>query len=118
MQGMEPQQFIDQLMALPEISAQTQFLQERVRLLGETPFADAVAERLKRQADYFVRTDLDQSWRMVKLLYAVADLTGNALYRALGLRAEGNALRFSGLGDSTQAMACYDRAAEIYLAQG
>lgn len=115
---MEPQQFIDQLMALPEITAQTQFLQERVRLLGETPFADAVAERLKRQADYFVRTDLDQSWRMVKLLYAAADLTGNALYRALGLRAEGNALRFSGLGDSTQAIACYDRAAEIYLAQG
>jgi CHAT domain-containing protein len=101
-----------QLLALPDDAAQRQLLQEHVSLLD-----DEVAAALKGQADRFLRSDLSRSSQTAELLFYMAELVDNPLYRALGLLAEAN-VRAIGLGEYQRALELYDRAAEIYQANG
>ena len=74
---------------------------------------DTLAALLKQRADDYMRTDLQRCLAMANLIKLMAKHTGNPLYQALGLRAEGNAYAI-GCGDFPRGIACYDEAAEIY----
>lgn len=108
------QALIEQLLKLPGNDAR-QLLHQNTALLQETACADTVAEAFKHQADHFLRSDIVRAATMVQLIDKLADLTANPLYRALGLRAEGN-IRGIGEGNFQQAIDCYDAAAAIYRA--
>jgi CHAT domain-containing protein len=74
---------------------------------------DEIATQLKQRADSYMRTDLSRCWHVAGLLHLMARQSDNPVYRALALRAEGNAYTL-GQGDYQQGVACYDAAAEIY----
>jgi CHAT domain-containing protein len=103
----------EQLLKLPDVEAQKRFLQEYTSLLD-----DAVANGLKGQADRFLRTAVQRSLETAELLVYMTELTGNPLYRALGLLAEANARSIGGLGEYQRAVELYDCAAAIYQAHG
>ena len=109
---MNSQDFLAQLDALPDGAAQKRFLQEHAAQLD-----DDLANALKAQADRFLRSDLSRSLQSARLLLAMAELTGNPLYRALGLLAEANA-RCLGSGDYDCAIELYDEAIDIYRENG
>jgi len=109
---MTSQELIEQLLALPDIEAQRQFLEEHASLLD-----DEVANALKRQADHFLRADSQRALQTANLLFRLAELSGDPAHRALGLRAEGN-VRYIGLGEYQKAIELYDEAARIYQSQG
>lgn len=96
--------------------AQPDDAQPDVIALADPAFSDALAAALKARADHALRADLTLAKRCVQRLYALAELTANPLYRALGLRAEGNVLGI-GEGDHRAAIDCYDEAAALYHAQ-
>ena len=110
---MTPQELVEHLLAQPDVEAQKRFLEAHASLLD-----DEVADALKEQADYFLRSDVQRSLEMADLLFYMTGLTGNLLYRALGLLAEANARSIGGLGEYQRAVALYDEAAEIYQAHG
>jgi CHAT domain-containing protein len=105
--------FIEQLLALPDTTAQQRFLAEHAVFLD-----DQVADALKGQADRFLRSDVQHSLQTAALLCALPELTGNPCHRALGLLAEANARSVGGLGEYERAVHLYDEAAEIYRACG
>lgn len=74
---------------------------------------DQLAGLLKQQADSFMRTDLAQCLLVANLINDLAEISGNNLYRALSLRAEGNAYTI-GQGDYQRGIDCYNEAAAIY----
>src|SRR6185295_3613644 len=100
--------FIEQLLALPDPAAQRELLVAHPERLD-----DQVAHALKDQADQLLRADLQRSLDTAQLVCHMAEWNGNPLHRALGLLAEANA-RAIGLGEYTDALACYDAAAAIY----
>lgn len=103
---------IQQALALPNIAAQKHFLEEHAALLD-----DECAETLKKQADHFLRADVQRSLATAELLLYQGELTGNPLHRALGLLAEANA-RSIGLGEYESALNLYSDAAHIYHSHG
>jgi CHAT domain-containing protein len=107
------QNLTEQLLELPDAEAQRQFLQAHVFLLD-----DEVANALKGQADQFLRSDIQRSLETAALLFYMAELTGDPLYRALGLLAEANARSIGGLGEYQRAVELYDEAAEVYQTHG
>ncbi len=111
-QPVVPQEFIAQLLELPDVAAQRRFLDQHVRMLD-----DGVAGALKGQADQLLRSDIQRSLETAGLILHLAELTGNPLHRALGLLAEANA-RFIGLGEYQAALDLYNEAAGIYQAHG
>lgn len=74
---------------------------------------DELASLLKKQADHYIRTDLDECLQVAELIKFMAELADNPLYYALGLRAEGNVYAI-GRGAYQQGIDCYDEAAAIY----
>jgi len=106
-----PADFVAGLFALPD-QAQRRHL---ALYLPQFKAADQeeVALLLKQQADHFMRTDLQRCQHVANLIQFMAELTGNLLFYALGLRAEGNAYVIGG-GDYQRGIACYDEAAAIY----
>ena len=102
-----PQNLIEQLMALPDIAGQHRLLQEHVSLLD-----DQVAEALLEKVIQFQRADIQRALQTAGLILYMAKLTDNPLHRALGLRAEAQALSI-GLGEYQQAIELYDEAIEI-----
>jgi tetratricopeptide (TPR) repeat protein len=109
---MTPQDLVQQLLELPDIEAQKRFLEDHASLLD-----DQVAHALKEQADHFLRSDSQRALQAANLLFRMAELSGDPVHRALGLRAEGN-VRFIGLGEYQKAIELYDEAARIYHSQG
>lgn len=105
---MASQELIEHLLALPDATAQKQFLETHTSHLD-----DQFATALKETADQLRSTDLQRSLQVTDLLFHLAELTGNPLHRALGLLAEANA-RSIGLGEYQRALELYDEAAEIY----
>lgn len=103
---------IHQALALPDMAAQKHFLKEHAALLD-----DECAETLKKQADHFLRADVQRSLATAGLLLYQGELTGNPLHRALGLLAEANA-RSIALGEYQQGLELYNEAAGIYEANG
>jgi CHAT domain-containing protein len=92
---------------------------EQRGLLGQhlvffnTAEQDEIAACLKKQADQYIRSNLDRCFHVADLLNDMADLTGNVLYDALALRVEGNGYTI-GLGECQKGIDCYDEAAAIY----
>ncbi len=105
-------EWFQQLLALPDIAVQKQYLQDHASFLN-----DQTADALKKQADQFLRSDMDSSLQMADLLLELARLLGNPSHLALGLLAEANA-RSIGLGDYQRAIELYDEAAQLYRSQG
>jgi CHAT domain-containing protein len=110
-QPVASQDFIEQLLVLPDVAAQKRFLERDVRMLD-----DGIADALKGQADQLLRSDIHRSLQTAGLLLHLAELTGNPLHRALGLLAEANARSIGGLGEYARAVELYDEAAAIYKA--
>jgi CHAT domain-containing protein/tetratricopeptide (TPR) repeat protein len=108
---MASQDFVERLLALPDVEAQKRFLEQHISLLD-----DEVADALKKQADHFLRADSQRALHMVDLLFRLAELSDDPAHRALGLRAEGN-VRFIGLGEYQKAIELFDEAARIYQSQ-
>jgi len=108
---MASQEQIEQLLKLPNIEAQKQFLQRHKSVLG-----DEFANALKKEADRLLRSNIQRALEMTELLHDMSDLTGNPLFRALGLLTEANVRSIGGLGEYHQAVELYDQAAEIYEA--
>lgn len=106
---MTPQELVEHLLALPDVEAQKRFLEEHASLLD-----DEVANALKAQADRFLRSDVQRSLETADLLFYMAELTDNSLYRASGLLAEANARSIGGLGEYQRSVELYDEAGEIY----
>ncbi len=107
----QPADFVTGLFALSNTK-------QRLHLAVYLPFFDATAQEeiarlFKMQADRFMRTDLQRCLHVAGLIKLMAELTGNRLFHALGLRAEGNAYTIGG-GDYQQGIACYNEAADIY----
>jgi CHAT domain-containing protein len=105
--------FMEQLLALPDTTAQRQFLAEHAALVD-----DEVADALKGQADRYLRSDVQHSLQTAALLCSLPELTGNPCHRALGLLAEANACSIGGLGEYQRAVELYDEAADIFEARG
>jgi CHAT domain-containing protein len=110
--AMAPEQLIETLLTLPDAAAQRRHL-EACRIALDDQFA----QTLKTCADHFLRADIQQSFRVAALLLLLAEMHQNPVYRALGLRAEGNAHAI-GMGEYRQALDCYDQAAAIYESLG
>jgi CHAT domain-containing protein len=104
----QPEQLVETLLALSEPTAQEQLLAEHVGLADEQ-----VADALKRHADKYLRSAIQQSLRCAELLIYLSDLTHNALYRALGLLAQGNAYSI-GLGEYRAALTPFAEAFTLY----
>lgn len=100
---------VEQLMALPDVATQRHLLESHRDLLD-----DSVADALKTRADQFLRSEINRSLETADLLVWMADLTGNQVYRALGLLAEANARSIGGLGEYQRSVELYDEAADIY----
>jgi CHAT domain-containing protein len=109
---MSSQELLAQLLALPKVDDQKRYLQEHATLLD-----DQTAKALKKQADQFLRSDVQRSLETAELLQYVGELTEDPLCQALGLLAEANA-RTICLGEHQAAVELYDQASEIYQAQG
>jgi CHAT domain-containing protein len=103
---------VERLLTLPDLTTRRRFLEEHRLLLN-----DEVAGLLKAQADHFLRADIRCSRQFADLLCYMGDVTGNPLYKALGLLAEAN-VQSIGLGKYDHAIEIYDEAAEIYRAHG
>jgi CHAT domain-containing protein len=110
---MAPEALIEQLLALPNLEAQRQFLEEHVSRLD-----DSLADGLKQHADRFLRSDVQRSLQTASLLVHAGQLVDEPCYRALGLLAEANCRCLGGLGEYQRAIELYDEAADIYEAQG
>jgi len=114
---MDPNIFVDELVALPNLATQKQCLKSHREALQNKTFADQVAPQLKAKADYFLRTKIEKSLQIIESLFYLAELSHNPLYRALGLRAKGNVYGI-GQGNHKRAIETYDEAADIYEAAG
>ena len=107
---------LNQLLALSDLTAQKRLLDQHRTLLQNTDLTTHLAESLKGRADHFLRSQINRSHDFVDLIWHLVYLTGNSLYEALALRAEGN-IHGIGEGNFQQAIDCYDAAAAIYHAQ-
>ena len=105
----EDETIVQQVLALPDVAAQRQYLQEHPSLLDEH-----TAVALKQQADRFLRSDVHRSLQTAELLLDLDETARNPIFRALGLLAEANVLCVGGLGEFARAILLYDEAAEIY----
>ncbi len=103
---------IDELLDFPDLAAQKQFLEQHIDRLPER-----LAATLKEYADDSLRTDLQRSLRVARLLTELPEITRDPLHGALGLLAEANA-RSIGLGEYQRSLALYDQAAELYREHG
>ena len=110
-----PADFMADLVARPQ-AEQSAYLTQRLPLFNPTE-QDELASLLKQQADRYMRTDLQRCLHTAELLKQMARQLDNRLYRALGLRAEGNAYAI-GSGEFQRGIACYDEAAAIYGRSG
>lgn len=110
-----PAAFVDWLMEQP-VSKQPDLLNQYLNSF-DTADQDELAAHLKKKADHYMRTDLERCLLVAELIKSMADLTGNPLYYALGLRAEGNGYAIS-YCDYQRGIDCYDEAAEIYRRHG
>jgi tetratricopeptide (TPR) repeat protein len=109
---MDPHDIVEQLLSLPDLEAQKDYLAENAPSLP-----DGLASALKERADSLVRSDIRRALEVAELIRHYATLSGNPLDTAEALLAEGNA-RFAGLGEYAPAIQLYDGAAEIYRHQG
>lgn len=87
----------------------------RANLSDET--AGKLAIALKANADAALRTDLPRSEHCAQMLYVLADVAGNPVWRALGMRAQAN-IESIGRREFEKAVRLYDEAAAIYRALG
>ncbi len=110
-----PAALVEWLMTQP-LAHQTQLL-DRYLSHFDSAEQDQIATALKKQADHYMRTDLDRCLHVAELIKSMAALTDNPLYYALGLRAEGNGYAIS-YCDYQKGIDCYDEAAEIYRHHG
>jgi hypothetical protein len=62
---------VDQLLSLPDIAAQKQFLRSHVSELD-----DGVAAALKEQADLLIRSNLGHTLQVSELMLYLAELSG------------------------------------------
>jgi tetratricopeptide (TPR) repeat protein len=105
--------WVAQWLALSEGEAREQFLAAHAG-----PLDDEMAQALKDRATRLLRSDVQRSLEVTRLLLRLAEEGGNPLHRALGLLAEANACSIGGLGEYQRAVALYDEAADIYRAHG
>ena len=111
---MNAEEFVERLLSHPDITAQRGFLEKHQSYLD-----NEVVFLLKEKADHFLRANVHRSFEIAELLYYIAELTDNSLFRAnaLGLLVEANG-RSIGLGEYGRAITLYDEAAEIYRLNG
>lgn len=101
-------ELVEQLLALPDLAARRQFLEEHRPLLN-----DEVARLLDLKAAHYLRADVQASIEVAGHLRYIAELADKPVYKALGLVLEADA-RSIGLGEYERAIALYDEAVEIY----
>src|SRR4029450_8799356 len=100
---------IHELVALPDAPATRQWLAVHDEVLAIT-FTDELADALKSRPDPYLRADLLRSSDYAQRLIDLGELSGNPLYRALGLRAMAN-IKSIGQREFEPALALYDEAA-------
>jgi tetratricopeptide (TPR) repeat protein len=105
---MTAQQMVEQLLALSGVEARRQYLEEHCSWLDE-----AFAETLKEKVFQLQRSDIQSALQVTDLILYAAELTGNPLQRALGLRVEAQA-RAIELGEYQRALDLYDEAIQIH----
>ncbi|MCP4419046.1 MAG: hypothetical protein GY805_20715, partial [Chloroflexi bacterium] len=113
LQVQTPKQLVQSLLALPDFTAQQQFLATHIPNLNEID-QDEIADLLKEKSDHFLRSDIQQCLNTAELILYLADLTNNPLHRALGLGAKGNPFGHGGLGEYQRAIDLYEQARQIY----
>ncbi len=101
------------LFSLPSVTSQKLFLSLHLPCLSAAD-RNLLADCLKTNADQYLRSNIDACLNAADLLFYLADLSHNDLYRALGLRVQANAYAHGGLGKYQKAIAAYDEAAAIY----
>lgn len=106
---MSPTSLVDDLLALPDIDIQKDFLSANIAKID-----DEFASTLREKADEFLRGNVQRTLDISQLFYHMAPLTNNPFYQALGLFYEANAYALGGLGDYPLALERCDEAVEIY----
>ena len=107
---------LEQLLALPGEDARRQLLESQAVTLDEAA-SQVLADELKAQADHYLRAEIQTSFQYARLLIGWGEQTHNPFHRALGLRAEANALSI-GLGRYRESLEKYNEAAQIYRENG
>ena len=107
---------IDSLLALPDEPTRRIFLETHATKLTEAE-ANDLANALKAQADHYLRAELATAFQFAHLLLYWGELRHNPFHRALGLRAQANALSI-GQGHYREALVAYNEAAAIYRDAG
>jgi len=102
---------LDQLLDLPDLASQQQWLTAHAAAID-----DALIDDLKQAADRYLRADAQRSLTVARLIHHAATLRQESLYRALALFAEANVYTLGGLGEHQRAVDCCDEAAAIYAA--
>jgi CHAT domain-containing protein/Tfp pilus assembly protein PilF len=102
-----------QLLGLPDHESQRVFLNQHAQRLD----SEETAQKLKEQADQFLRMDIQRALDLAELLGDFGRLTHKPRHQALGLLAEANA-RYIGLGEYEAAISLYDQAGQIYQNAG
>ena len=105
-------ELVEQLMALPDVETRRRFLEDHRQLLN-----DEVTRLLDRQAAHFLRADIGIVLEIADLIYYMAELTNNPLYKGWSRMIEADA-RSIGMGEYELAIGLYDEAAAIYETHG
>lgn len=92
------------------------------RLNALIPTLDAASillliNQLKKEADKFLRSEIQTSLAIGEMIRHIADLTGDPLHTVKAIAVEANAYGHGGLGRYEEAAVLYDEAAAIYVAQ-
>ena len=107
---------IDAVLTAPDTPTGIALLTEYSAALTAS-LSEELAIALKAEADVALRADLPRAEHFAQLLFGLAEVTGNPLWRALGLRALGN-IESIGKREFAGAVRLYDNAAEIYRGLG
>ncbi len=107
---------LEQLLALPDEDARRQLLDSQAGAI-DVVASQTLADALKAQADHYLRAEIQTSFQFARLLIYWGERTKNPFHRALGLRAEANALSI-GLGHYREALEKYNDATQIYREHG
>jgi tetratricopeptide (TPR) repeat protein len=105
---MQPDALAHQVLAAPNLPALVMPWPDHV--------ADAVVEHLKNDADRHWGINAHRSLELANTIVAIGRARQHAAYRALGIMARGDALKF--LGHLTHAWAAFDEAGRLFQAIG
>lgn len=104
-------QIVDTLLSLSTLDSQTQYLSEQA-----TAINDELVDAIQKQAERFLRSDIQRAQSWNSLIHFCYELTQNPIYHGIALLADGHGFSI-GLGEYQEALVAYRQAATIFAEQ-